>query len=371
MAADCRPGPCPAVPFRLSRDPCPMPFDSSPLLAGAAPPSSRGDGVEQESWRRELAGAIRDPGELCRILGLDAALADLGRRAAGDFPLLVPRGFLSRMVPGDPLDPLLLQVLPRPAEGESVPGWGADPLGEAAAMAAPGLVKKYDGRALLLVTAGCAVNCRYCFRRAFPYAEHGAGAAGVEAGIAAIAADPSIREVILSGGDPLLLDDDRLGDLLGRIVAIPSVKRLRIHSRLPVVLPSRVTPRLVEILEGLPRPGVVVLHANHAAELDDEVAAAVGMLASSRAILLNQAVLLAGVNDSVPVLAALSERLVGIGVIPYYLHLPDRVAGTAHFDVPESIAIALHEGLRAMVAGYAVPKLVREVPGEPAKVWIG
>lgn len=238
-------------------------------------------------------------------------------------------------------------------------------------MAAPGLVKKYQGRALLLVTGGCAVNCRYCFRREFPYAEHGAGAAGVDAGIAAIAADPSIREVILSGGDPLLLDDDRLADIVYRIMAIPTVRRLRIHTRLPVVLPSRVTPRLVALLAGLPQPAVVVLHANHAAELANDVAEAVRALGASRALLLNQAVLLAAVNDSVPVLASLSERLLEIGVLPYYLHLPDRVAGTAHFEVAESAAIALHAGLREVVPGYAVPRLVREVPGEPAKVWIG
>ena len=361
---------CTSPPIRLSSQSPPMTTDRSPLLlAGAVP--SRGDGREQVSWRRELAEAIRDPGELCRILGLDESLAAAARLAAGGFPLLVPRAFLARMVPGDPLDPLLLQVLPRPAERATVPGWGPDPLEESAAMAAPGLVKKYQGRALLLVTGGCAVNCRYCFRREFPYAEHGAGAAGVDAGIAAIAADPSIREVILSGGDPLLLDDDRLADIVYRIMAIPTVRRLRIHTRLPVVLPSRVTPRLVALLAGLPQPAVVVLHANHAAELANDVAEAVRALGASRALLLNQAVLLAAVNDSVPVLASLSERLLEIGVLPYYLHLPDRVAGTAHFEVAESAAIALHAGLREVVPGYAVPRLVREVPGEPAKVWIG
>jgi EF-P beta-lysylation protein EpmB len=326
---------------------------------------------EKEPWRRELAAAIRDPEELCRLLGLEAAVAEGARQAAGGFPLLVPRGFAARMKPGDPSDPLLLQVLPRPAERNVVPGWGHDPLEEAGAIMAPGLVKKYDGRALLLVTGACAVNCRYCFRREFPYDEHGAGAAALDAGIAAIAADPTVREVILSGGDPLVLDDDRLGSLLERIVAIPSVRRVRLHTRLPVVLPSRVTPRLVAILAGLPRPAVVVLHVNHAAELAPDVAVAIGALASSRAMLLNQAVLLAAVNDSVPVLAALSERLVDVGVLPYYLHLPDRVAGTSHFDVAETVAVGLLASLREILPGYAVPRLVREIPGQPSKVWIG
>jgi len=344
-----------------------------PVSAPAAGPAGEGrqpGATPRERWQTELAAAVRDPGELCQLLGLDASVAAEARRAAAGFPLLVPRPFLERMAHGDPHDPLLRQVLPLGAELSSPPGWVADPLEEAAALAAPGLVKKYDGRALLLATGACAVHCRYCFRREFPYADHGASSAGTAAALAAIAADPSIREVILSGGDPLLLDDDRLADLLGRIVAIPTVNRIRIHTRLPVVLPSRVTRRLVALLAGLPAPAVVVIHANHPAELGPEQAAAVRDLASSRAILLNQAVLLAGVNDSLQVLAGLSERLLAIGVLPYYLHLPDRVVGTAHFDVPEAKAVALVDALRQKLSGYAVPRLVREVPGEASKVSI-
>ena len=344
-----------------------------PVSAPAAGPAGEDrqpGATPRERWQVELVEAVRDPGELCRLLGLDASVAAEARRAAAGFPLLVPRPFLERMAHGDPHDPLLRQVLPLGAELSSPPGWVADPLEEAAALAAPGLVKKYDGRALLLATGACAVHCRYCFRREFPYADHGASSAGTAAALAAIAADPSIREVILSGGDPLLLDDDRLADLLGRIVAIPTVNRIRIHTRLPVVLPSRVTRRLVALLAGLPTPAVVVIHANHPAELGPEQAAAVRDLASSRAILLNQAVLLAGVNDSLQVLAGLSERLLAIGVLPYYLHLPDRVVGTAHFDVPEAKAVALVDALRQKLSGYAVPRLVREVPGEASKVSI-
>jgi EF-P beta-lysylation protein EpmB len=275
------------------------------------------------------------------------------------------------MRPGDPADPLLLQVLPRPAENSAVEGIGPDPVGEAAARSGPGLVRKYAGRALALVTGGCAVNCRYCFRREFPYAESGASQAGIEAAVEAIAADATIHEVILSGGDPLLLDDSRLATLVAKLEAIPHIRRLRIHSRLPIVLPSRVTDSLTATLARTRLTCVMVVHANHPAELDSSVAAAIGRLTDARVILLNQAVLLAGVNDSVDVLQALSERLIDLKIIPYYLHLLDRVQGTAEFEVAEEAACSLHARLREVLPGYAVPRLAREVPGEPAKVWLG
>ena len=324
-----------------------------------------------EGWQRELADAIRDPAELCRLLELDAAVATAARDAAGGFPLLVPRPFVGRMRKGDPRDPLLLQVLPVGRERETVAGFTADPLQELNAVAGPAVIQKYAGRVLLLATGACAVNCRYCFRREFPYAETGATRAGVDEAVDAIAADGSIDEVILSGGDPLLLDDARLGMLVSRLEAIAHLRRLRIHSRLPIVLPSRVTAGLAAILGGTRLATVCVVHANHPAEIDDEVVAALGRLAAGRTILLNQSVLLAGVNDSADVLAELSGRLVDSGVVPYYLHLLDRVRGTAHFEVPEDVAQRLHESLRARLPGYAVPRLVREVPGEPAKVWLG
>jgi len=322
-------------------------------------------------WRRELAAAVRDPAELCRLLALDPALAVEAGRSAGGFPLLVPRGFVARMKPGDPRDPLLLQVLPRAAERTAAAGYSSDPLDELHALAAPGLVRKYAGRVLLLATGGCAINCRYCFRREFPYAESGASPAHLAAAVAAIAADPSIDEVILSGGDPLLLGDDEIARLVRQIEAVPHVRRLRIHSRLPLVLPSRVTEPLATTLAASRLACVVVVHANHPAELDATVAAAATRLAGARVILLNQAVLLAGVNDSVDVLARLSERLIDLGIVPYYLHLLDRVHGTAEFEVDDVAARKLHDGLRSRLPGYAVPRLVREVPGEPAKVWIG
>jgi len=318
-------------------------------------------------WQRELAAAFRDPGELCRFLGLDAEWAAAAARSAGGFPLLVPRGFAARMRRGDPRDPLLLQVLPQVEEAAVVPGYSADPLAEAGFLAAPGLVHKYAGRALVLATGACAVNCRYCFRREFPYAESGATRRGVEEALAAVAADASLTEVILSGGDPLAADDAALARIVAAIDAIGHVRRLRIHTRLPVVLPSRVDDGLLAVLAAARPARVIVIHANHPAELDDEVAAAVRRLAGLPAIVLNQAVLLAGVNDSAAVLRRLSERLVEIGVVPYYLHLLDRVRGAAHFAVPEADAVALHRELRETLPGYAVPRLVREIPGEPAK----
>jgi len=350
-----------------------LPFTDTPTLP--TPPELPGQArvptQADRSWQRELADAVRDPDELCRLLSLDPAIAADARRAAGAFPLLVPRGFVARMRPGDPHDPLLLQVLPRPAERVHAAGFSSDPLQEKHALASPGLVQKYTGRVLLLATGGCAINCRYCFRREFPYAESGATQAGIETALEAIAADPTIHEVILSGGDPLLLDDDRLARLVARLEAMPHVRRLRIHSRLPIVLPSRVTAALTATLSRTRLTCVVVVHANHPAELDATVAAAIARLADARPILLNQAVLLAGVNDSVDVLAQLSERLVDLGIVPYYLHLLDRVQGTAAFEVDEPSARALHEQLRVTLPGYAVPRLAREVPGEPAKVWVG
>ena len=350
-----------------------LPFNDTPTLPpppelpGKARLATQANG----SWQRELADAVRDPEELCRLLSLDPALAADARRAAGEFPLLVPRGFVARMRPGDPRDPLLLQVLPRPAEREHVAGFSADPLEEKDALASPGLVQKYAGRALLLATGGCAINCRYCFRREFPYAESGATQAGIESALHSIAMDTTIREVILSGGDPLLLDDARLARLVTQLEAMSHVRRLRIHSRLPIVLPSRVTNALTATLSRTRLTCVVVVHANHPAELDATVAAAIARLADARPILLNQAVLLAGVNDSAEVLTQLSERLVDLGIVPYYLHLLDRVQGTAAFEVDELSARALHEQLRTTLSGYAVPRLAREVPGEPAKVWLG
>lgn len=318
-------------------------------------------------WQQELADAFRDPRALCRFLGLEDCVAAEAAVSSAGFPFLVPQSFADRMERQNPRDPLLLQVLPQPAETAEVVGYDNDPLDESASLAAPGLIQKYKRRALLLVTGGCAVNCRYCFRRAFPYAENGATRKGMEAALDAVEADSTLSEIILSGGDPLLADDATLAAILQRLDAIPHLQRLRIHTRLPVVLPSRVDDGLLRVLAATRLTCVIVIHANHPAELDGTVADAVSRLARVPALILNQSVLLAGINDSVAVLRELSERLVAIGVMPYYLHLLDRVQGASHFDVDESVAIGIHEGLETTLPGYAVPKFVREIPGKPSK----
>jgi len=323
--------------------------------------------AEQHAWVDELRAAYRDPLELLRDLGIPPAAASYAPAAAERFAFRVPRPFATRMRHGDPHDPLLRQVLPIGAELREVDGFGADPVGDLAASPLPGLLHKYHGRALLLLAGACAVNCRYCFRREFPY-QDAVGSPRLDAALAHVAADTSLREIILSGGDPLLLDDARLAALAQALAAIPHVERLRIHTRLPVVLPSRVTPALVALLRDTRLRGVVVVHVNHAREIDGEVATALRTLGAAGVTCLNQSVLLRGVNDDVDALVALSESLFACGVLPYYLHLLDRVRGAAHFDVPPATARTLLAGLQARLPGYLVPRVVREIAGAPAKV---
>ncbi|MBT6920152.1 MAG: EF-P beta-lysylation protein EpmB [Planctomycetaceae bacterium] len=326
--------------------------------------------VVREAWKQELAEAIRDPAELCTLLKLDPSIAHHMHRASQSFPLLVPRGFVSRMQQGDPNDPLLLQVLPRPEELIDTPGFVSDPVGEQVARRGTGLIQKYHGRCLLLVTGGCAVHCRYCFRREFPYAESGASPASFASAVSEIRADQSITEVILSGGDPLLVDDQLLEKLIHDIASIPHVRRLRIHTRIPVVLPSRITKQLLHILHTTRLTVCVVIHSNHAAELDCVVGESMQRLRQVVPLLLNQAVLLQGINDTAESLIQLSERLLDLGISPYYLHLLDPVRGASDFDVPEHVGVQLIEKLRNRLPGYAVPRLARENPGTPSKTWL-
>lgn len=318
-------------------------------------------------WQRAWRDALRDPRELLALLGLESLAASLSDEAAAGFPLRVPHAFVARMRHGDPADPLLRQVLPALDEERVVPGFALDAVGDGAARAARGVIRKYHGRALLVATGACAVHCRYCFRRHFPYAEETAAAEGWREAVAAIAADPSIDEVILSGGDPLALATPKLAELTDALASIAHLQRLRIHTRLPIVLPERVDAPLLDWLRALPWPVAVVVHANHANEFDAGVDAAMGALRGAGATLLNQAVLLRGVNDAVDALAALSERAFAAGVLPYYLHQLDRVAGTAHFEVPDVRARELHAALAARLSGYLVPRLVREIPGDTGK----
>jgi EF-P beta-lysylation protein EpmB len=311
--------------------------------------------------------AYTRPRALLEALGLDPALLPSAEAAARGFPLLVPRGYAALMRPGDPHDPLLRQVLPLGLELEETPGYSADPVQDARARGAPGLLRKYAGRALLVVTGACAVHCRYCFRRHFPYADGALNHDRDRAALRAIAGDPSISETILSGGDPLTLDDGPLAGLVRALEAIPHLRRLRLHTRLPVVLPSRVTLALCRLLAESRLGIVVVVHANHARELGAETRAALADLRAAGTTLLNQSVLLRGVNDDAEVLAELSEALFVGGVVPYYLHLLDRVTGAAHFEVSAAQGARLMEALRARLPGYLVPRLVREVPGAAFK----
>lgn len=316
-------------------------------------------------WQRELAQAITTPEELFASLDLDTADLEAARAAAGAFGLRVTRSFLARMRRGDRADPLLRQVLPLGDELRDVADYGPDPLHERAALRAANLLHKYDGRALLITTQACAIHCRYCFRREFPYSEQ---EGRWRAALRVIAEDASIEEVILSGGDPLSLSDANLEQITAALAGIPHVRRIRVHTRQPIVLPARVDEGLCAWLRGVRQPVVFVVHANHPNEIDADVRAACGKLRAAGATLLNQSVLLAGVNDAVETLSELSEALFDAGVLPYYLHLPDRVRGTAHFAVDETRARAIMTGLAARLPGYLVPRLVREVPGAPAKM---
>src|SRR5688572_18933391 len=336
-----------------------------PAASPAPQPATRDR--PSSDWKRLWRDAVRDPRELLDLLGLEALSGRLSDVAAAQFPLRAPRGFVARMRHGDPRDPLLRQVLPLDDEERIVPGFALDAVGDAAARTGAGVIQKYRGRALLVTTGSCAVHCRYCFRRHFPYSDETATAGGWAEAVALIRDDDSIEEVILSGGDPLSLSTPKLSELTTALATVPHVRRLRIHSRLPVVLPERVDAELAAWLRDLPWPVAFVIHANHANEFDANVDAALLRLGGAGVRLLNQAVLLRGVNDSVDALAALGERSFAAGVLPYYLHQLDRVAGAAHFEVDDEQARALHTALAARVSGYLVPKLVREVAGDPGK----
>lgn len=323
--------------------------------------------AQPANWRQLWREAITDPRELLEILELGHLSGTLPNVAETGFSMRVPRGFVARMRRGDMADPLLRQVLPQASELVAVPGFTRDAVGDLAARAGRGVLQKYSGRALLVATGSCAVNCRYCFRRHFPYAEETAAAAGWRDAIECIRSDASISEVILSGGDPLSLSTAKLVELTSELATIAHVRRLRIHTRLPIVLPERIDVEFGAWLHALPWPTVIVLHANHVNELDDTVARACARMRAAGAVLLNQSVLLRGVNDHADALAALSERLFDCGVAPYYLHQLDPVHGAAHFAVDDATARHLIDELTGRLSGYLVPRLVREIPGESAK----
>ena len=329
-------------------------------------------GKNTMQWKQELSDAIEDPVELLHFVGLQNDEKRLAQAISAQrlFKLRVTRSFAKRIQYGNTLDPLLLQVLPLGAEHLLTEGFSIDPVGDLHAQKQPGLLHKYRGRVLLITTGSCAINCRYCFRREYPYDEASITQSQWQESFDYIASDNSISEVILSGGDPLTLSDKRLNKLISHLEAISHLKRLRIHSRLPVVLPSRITSELVQHLSTSRLQVVMVIHSNHAQELDQEVAEAIHKLKLAHIICLNQSVLLRGINDNPSVLHNLSERLFEIGVLPYYLHLLDKVSGAAHFDVPEQQALQLMAHLQAQLPGYLVPKLVKEIAGQSNKTAI-
>lgn len=331
---------------------------------------------QSQTWQEQLIDLIRRPEELCEALELDfgefKARHMAGMAAAQQsFELRVPRSFVQRMAKGDLLDPLLLQVLPQGREMLDRAGFSADPLAESDAKQVPGIIQKYHGRVLLLISSACAIHCRYCFRRHFPYGDHRRSRSEWQEALEAIAADPSIKEVIFSGGDPLSATNNQLARFSQQISQIPHVKTLRVHTRMPIVIPDRIDAECLAWLKQDRMKVVMVLHSNHPNEIDQQVGGAIRRMRDLGVVLFNQAVLLRGINDEVETLTALSERLFDWGVLPYYLHLMDKVAGAQHFDLPESEAIALHTALKGRLPGYLAPKLAKEVPGASAKVVLG
>ncbi len=322
----------------------------------------------REAWLAQLANVVTDPDELLQLLELsDHPELAAGRDARRLFTLRVPRTFIARMQKGNPDDPLLLQVLTSQKEFIRTPGYSDDPLNEQSSAIVPGLLHKYRNRALLLTKNGCAVNCRYCFRRHFPYQDHQGHKRNWRVALDYIRSQPALDEIILSGGDPLMARDDELDWLISELEKIIHIKRLRIHSRLPVVIPARITESLCRRLHQTPLKVIVVTHINHAQEIDAEVRERLVDLHQAGVTLLNQSVLLRGINDNAQTLAALSNALFDSGILPYYLHVLDRVQGAAHFHVDDDHARTIMRELLTLVSGYLVPKLAREIGGQPSK----
>jgi L-lysine 2,3-aminomutase len=325
---------------------------------------------QQPNWQHELAQSFSDIEGLCHYLHIAPAELPISMQAAKDFPFRVPKGYAALMEKGNPNDPLLRQVLPVNDEQIKFPGYSHDPVGDLEAVSETGILHKYYGRALFITTGGCAINCRYCFRRNFPYAEIQLSRQKEDAAIRYIINNPSISEVILSGGDPLLLNDSRFTALIQKLSSIDSLQRIRIHSRIPIVLPERINAALIAGLSSARQQVIVVVHSNHANEISPAVAQACTTLSKSNITLLNQSVLLKGVNDTAEQLCHLSEILFSIKVMPYYLHILDKANGTGHFEVSEAEAVKIFHTLQEKLPGYLVPKLVNEQAGAPSKTMI-
>lgn len=322
------------------------------------------------NWQQQLSEAFTSIEGLCEYLGLSPGDLPISSAASNLFALRVPLSFAASIEKGNPNDPLLRQVLPIRDELIDYPGFNLDPVGDIQATVQPGLLHKYQGRVLLINTGSCAINCRYCFRRNFPYNDLQLSKRQEAGAIEYIKSDSTITEIILSGGDPLLLSDARLAHLIQQLDSLPQVKRIRIHSRLPIVLPARVTDELAKILANCSKQTVLVVHSNHANEINGRVISACNLLKNSGITLLNQSVLLKGVNDNAATLCELSEQLFALGIIPYYLHLLDKATGTGHFEVSEAEAKVLIKQVQNRLPGYLVPKLVKEIAGAESKQYV-
>lgn len=317
-------------------------------------------------WLTELAQAFNNPVDLLQFIKLNPADFEQDIAARKLFPLRVPRAFAEKIEKGNPNDPLFLQAMSSQAEFIESEGFVVDPLEEQKSPA-PNILHKYHNRLLFMVKNSCAINCRYCFRRHFPYNEVKSGKTVWQQSLDYISAHTELEEVIFSGGDPLMAKDQELDWLLDRLEKIPHIRTLRIHSRLPVVIPNRITPELCERLSQSRLNVVLVTHINHANEIDAAFAEKMALLKKADVVLLNQSVMLKGVNDNAQTLKALSDRLFEYGILPYYLHLFDKVAGASHFYIEDEKAIEIYRELQKITSGYLVPKLAREIAKEPNK----
>lgn len=327
---------------------------------------TQNNGIREENWLEILANSVSDPQVLLQKLGLPIEKFEKDIAARRLFPLRVPQPFIDKMERGNPHDPLFLQVMSAAREFLTAEGFSKDPL-EEQQTAAPNLLHKYHNRVLLMVKSGCAVNCRYCFRRHFPYDQNKGNKVNWQKALDYIALHQEVEEVIFSGGDPLMAKDDELNWLIKWLENIPHLQRLRIHTRLPVVIPQRITDELCDLLAGSRLPTVLVTHINHGNEIDEFFARAMAKLKNGGVTLLNQSVLLKGINDNAQILKTLSDKLFQTGILPYYLHLLDKVEGSAHFHLEDQRALEIYRDLQRITSGYLVPKLAREIANQSNK----
>mgnify|MGYP003584927685 CR=1 FL=1 len=327
---------------------------------------TQNNGIREENWLEILANSVSDPQVLLQKLGLPIEKFEKDIAARRLFPLRVPQPFIDKMERSNPHDPLFLQVMSAAREFLTAEGFSKDPL-EEQQTAAPNLLHKYHNRVLLMVKSGCAVNCRYCFRRHFPYDQNKGNKVNWQKALDYIALHQEVEEVIFSGGDPLMAKDDELNWLIKRLENIPHLQRLRIHTRLPVVIPQRITDELCDLLAGSRLPTVLVTHINHGNEIDEFFARAMAKLKNGGVTLLNQSVLLKGINDNAQILKTLSDKLFQTGILPYYLHLLDKVEGSAHFHLEDQRALEIYRDLQRITSGYLVPKLAREIANQSNK----